>query len=315
MARRRRSRFFDDTDDPRSGGSIEDQIAGGPPAGDEFDEGPSPLGVPREYEVAVQNQDRPGYYPHGFNYRTRGYGAGAHPEDRSAIIGPRYFDGDEWKPSQLSPAKVAQLQRAMATAGLLSDFRYGVWDSRSAKAYAEVLSFANASGMTEQMALQRMVNSPELSLGGGSGSRGGGRQIIGFDENGDPVYSEYVAPPLELKTTNRDDLMRAIRSGIIDRMGVGWSQQQVGELADLYIQKEIEAQRSVYDQKVALERTAFEQGEGAVSGRTIVEPSVPDPETFLENELKRRDLPGFQAGNLANDVMPMFEEAIRGWQL
>ena len=143
--------------------------------------------------------------------------------------GAQYFDGDQWRPASASANTVVQLQQAMATAGLLTNFRLGVWDEESADAYAKVLGYANAAGISDQLALQQMVESPEIAMGGGEGGGGSGRRIIGFDENGDPIYSEYVPPPLELRTTSREDLKKLFRSLTSEKLGVGWTDAQLDE--------------------------------------------------------------------------------------
>jgi hypothetical protein len=304
----------------RRGSSLEDTIAAGPGGSASESDKPKtrkPIGVPEGYQVAQTRDPESfrGMSPNAVDRWTlNGVGPGS-----TSVGGPRYFDGDEWRPANTSAQSVAALQRAMATAGLLDKFRYGVWDDQSAKAYAKVLGYANASGTTAQMALSRMVNNPQLSMaggGGGSGSGSGGGAgggVVGFDENGNPIYGGYVAPPLTLKTTNKDDLRKVMRSAVIDKMGQGWTQQQINELVDAYNWKEIQVQKDAYDQQVALERTAFEQGAGAVSGQTSVTTDVPSPETFVENELMRRDPTGYQAGQVVNEAIPTFMSLLDGW--
>jgi len=304
------------------GGSDADiaaRIAGGitSSSSDEETTTRKPLGVPADWQgTRIRDPESfRGMSPNAVDRWTlNGAGPGA-----TGVGGPRYFVGDEWRPANTSGASVAALQRAMATAGLLDTFRYGVWDNQSAKAYAKVLGFANASGMTAQMALSQMVNSPQIKMAGGSGSGsgsgsgGGGGNVIGFDEQGNPIYEGYVAPPLQLKTTNKDDLRRVMRSAIIDKLGQGWTQAQINEMVDAYNWQEIAVQKSNYDQAVALERTAFEQGAGAVAGQTSVTTEAPSPETFVENELMRRDPIGYQAGQVVNDAIPAFMQMLKGW--
>ena len=277
-----------------------------------------PLGVPADWEgirVRDPNAFR-GMSPNAIDRWTlKGAGPGT-----TGVGGPRYFTGDEWKPANTSGASVGALQRAMATAGLLTKFRYGVWDAQSADAYAKVLGFANAAGITAQMALSQMVNSPQINMAGRGGSSdsdseggGGGGDVIGFDEQGNPIYAPYVAPPLVLETTNKDDLRRVMRSAVIDKLGKGWSQAQINELVDSYVWQEIAVQKSTYDQQNALDRMAFEQGAGAVAGQTVVKPTMPSQETFLENELMRRDPIGYQAGQIVNQAIPQFMSMLDGW--
>lgn len=304
----------------RSGNDDDDDIFGGMPRGGSSSSSGddrrqpstrSPLGVPEGYRTP---------YTRGGLTSARGAEVWAGAGRGHGTIGaklPLYYDGDQLRPSMSDPASIGRLQASLAAAGLLEDFRFGVWDKNSQDAYADLLSEANAAGVTWEAQLRNRAASFDFGGGGssrsGGGGGGGGRWT--FDENGEPIFipDQYVAPPLTLRTTNRDDLVRALRTGIIEKMGVGWNQQQIGELADLYIQKEIQAQQDAYNQQVAIERQAFEQGEGSVSGQVITEATVPSPETFLENELKTRDPIGYQVGTAITDVIPQFAQMLEGW--
>lgn len=294
---------------PREEFDPEDMLSEGPPT-EESSDTEGPFGVPKDYKAKVRLQDLPGYYPHGFSYSRRQYGRGANPTDDRREIGPRYESGDEWEPAQLGGASVVELQRALINAGLLTEFSLGKWDWRSAGAYKRVLEYANASGLTAQMALTQMANSPNVQIGGSDAS---GRTIIGIDEDGNPIFSQYAAPPLELKTTNRDDLRTLIRNLSIKQFGKAWTTAQVDELVDAYNWKEIQVQKDAYDQQVALERTAFEQGDAAVAGQIVMQPSIASPEAFAETEFRRRDPTGAQVGDIVTDVLPMLEQALAGW--
>ena len=282
---------------------------------DERDNPPPPIGVPENYRVPSVVSGRPAQTADALaRHGETGFGQGSVIQRR-----PIYNEGAQYRPASLDPAGIGRLQASLAAAGLLTDFRYGVWDAKSVKAYEQLLGEANAAGITAEAAMRNRAAGIDF----GGGSRGGGGEGGGsgggghweFDENGEPVFIEdqYVPPPLELKRTNRDDLIRAIRTGVIDTMGTGWNSQQVGELADLYLQREEQIQRQAYGQRVALERTAFEQGEGAIAGAVIEQPTMEDPETFLQNELMRRDPAGYQVGGLINDAMPAFVNALKGW--
>jgi hypothetical protein len=293
----------------RSGGGDDGMPQWGGTAG----EPGAPIGVPEDY-TAPYVRDMTGMSARA----GEGWAAGSGGHGSIHQRRPIYNEGDQWRPASLDPAGIGRLQASLAAAGLLTDFRYGVWDSASIKAYEELLGEANAAGITAEAAMRQRAAG--IDFGGGSGGGrdgggGGGGGHWGFDENGEPVFipDQYVPPPLELKRTNRDDLIRAIRTGVIDTMGTGWSQQQVGELADLYLQREEQIQRDAYNRRIGLERTAFEQGESAVAGAVIEEPTMEEPETFLENELRRRDPVGVQAAGVVNDSMPAFIQALRGW--
>jgi hypothetical protein len=243
-------------------------------------------------------------------WSSQGAGPGAIVER-----GPRYFDGDEWRPASLGPAAIGDLQAMMAAAGLLDDFRYGVWDAASVDAYKQLLTEANASGLTAEAALRQRAqgfNAPGGVGGAGGGGGGGSWQID--PETGDPVWvpEQYVPPPLELRTTNKDDLQRLFRETIINTMGEGWSKEQIRELVDAYNWQEIKVQQDAYNQQVAIERAEF-MGERTEGGEVISTVDVPSPETFLENQLMERDPEGFQAGKIINEVLPDFFNMMEGW--
>lgn len=296
------------------GGGSGALLAGGPPPAttpdqQRQDQGPKPLGVPRDYRVPSVVTERPAQTADSIaRHAEAGLGQGA-----VVSRGPRYYDGAQWTPAAASPQSVAQIQRAMATAGLLSDFTLGVWDSKTADAYAEVLTYANASGLDDQTALQQMVEAPRIDMGQGSGS-GGGRRIVGFNPDGSPIYSEYVAPPLEIKPTNRDDLKRMFRSLTAEKLGVGWTDEQLNELVDGYNWQEVRVARQNYDQQVAMERTAFNEGPQAVAGQTFTTEQAPSPETFAENQLIARDPTGYQAAQVGLNSVDMFEQALGKWR-
>ena len=227
--------------------------------------------------------------------------------------GPRYFDGDEFTPAALSPAAIGRLQAALSNAGLLSDFRYGVWDQDSRTAYKALLEEANAAGLTAEVMLTRRQQGMDVNVGGGGGSGsggGGGRQIVGFDEEGNPIYSEFQAPPLELRLSNKDDLRRVFRTAVIDKIGEGWSQAQIDELVDAYNWQEIRVQQEAYQSEVDRMRAEFE---GAPSTEPIVNVAMESPETFLDEEVRRRDPAGVQATDIAEDYAPAFFQALGGY--
>lgn len=306
MALRNPSRYYRPRQDP------EDKIAGGPPSPsssrtEEDSDGPKPIGVPRGYTV-------PSVRVGPVSARQAEALAASNRRLPGTVFerGPRYFDGDQWRIASTSPQTVTAIQRAMVNAGLLNDFKYGVWDERSADAYAKVLAYANAAGISDQMALQQMAENPDLALGGGGSSGGGsgGRQIVGFDENGDPIFSEYVPPPLELRTTNKEDLKNLFRSLTAEKLGIGWNDAQLNELVDAYNWQEIRVQRSNYDQQVALERQAFNEGPEAIAGKALNIEEPPEREAFLQEELIRRDPVGYQAAQVGLSAVDMFREAL-----
>lgn len=85
------------------------------------------------------------------------------PKDhlRPGPSGVFYQDGDQWAPSKYTPAKRADLQVALVKSGLLdrNDLtQLGYWDVASAQAYARVLVFASANGMSDDQALRTIMS-------------------------------------------------------------------------------------------------------------------------------------------------------------
>ena len=179
---------------------------------EEDDDGPKPLGgMDKDYGVPRVR---------GGTYSARGGEAASSwgGEDRTpGTIGkvkPKYFDGDEFGPASLGPAGIGELQAAMSATGLLSDFRYGVWDEPSRNAYKDLLSEANASGLTAEQALNLRAQSVDI------GGKGGGPVVAAA--RGEWLSARTVSrhgsrnscsPPLEIKTTNKKDLKRVFGGG------------------------------------------------------------------------------------------------------
>jgi hypothetical protein len=305
MAIERRRYAGGDPDD-----SIEDEIGGYTPgAGPSRDTGPKPLGVPAGYSVPAVRM--PGY-SHGFSYGQGRY-PGAVPRPRLVEQGPRYVDGDEWRPAAQGPESITEIQRALTMAGYLGPrdrFRLGAWDETTRNAYRSLLEEANASGLNaDAMAAQRAAS---FDVGGSGQDEGDGAGGYSIDPNtGELVPPQFVPPPLELRTTSKADLARLFRGVVIDKLGEGWSQAEINELVDAYNWREIQVQKDAYDEEVARQRAEF-MGE-APSSEPITMVDVESPETFVENELMRRDPESFQAGQIANDYAPAFFSALEGY--
>lgn len=303
---------------PKDTRSADDIYNQGPAGGPALATQSKYVGVPDDYTAVRPMQENPHYYPSGFSYTTGRYGAGAAPSEQGRYEQkPRYRDGDEWKPANLpgGPEAIAELQRQLVNAGYLSGrFQLGRWDPPSVAAYKDLLSEANASGLDAETALRRFGTGPVLNAGRGGGGSGGGGvgggQIVGFDENGNPIYAPFQAPPLELKTTNKDDLRRVFRQAVIDKLGEGWDQAKINELVDAYNWKEIQVQKGAYDQQVAAMRADYEGTQGP---DVISSVDVPSPETFLDTQLQERDPVGYQAGQITQDLIPSVLGNLRGW--
>lgn len=275
----------------------------------EDEDGPKPIGVPEGY-AAVR---RPifGAGLAGGSIRAR-----EQPDGGAYKRPAQYFDGDEWKPANLRADSVAAIQRAMVEAGILGwgDFNYKIWDNKTADAYKEVLSVANAQGVTDRMALTQMAMSGGAygRGGGGQGGEGGGQgEFIGFDENGEPMFAPFQPPPLELKTSNKKDLHRVFRKSIIEELGEGWSEEDISEMVDAYNWREIQVQKEAYDKEVGLMRREF--GGEDIGGEVITSVDVESPETFLEERARAKDPVGYGAGQLTNNYIPAFMEMMEGW--
>lgn len=275
----------------------------GPPTfnpGTKQDDDRKPIGVPKGYTVPVQRSWTPSP---GRSGRVD-LAAGRYMVDQ----GPRYMAGDEWKPANNSPAGIAEAQKMLAAAGLLKDWRYGVWDEPTRKAWIKVLGYANSRGITDRMALIELASAPRSE---GGGTDGGGQWTV--DENGNPVFVEegFQAPPLQLKLPNKQDVERVLRSSVIEKLGEGWDQQQIGDLADMYIAKVRGVQEDAYRQEIDRMEDEFYGREGASEPITTVE--APSLETFAEDELRRRDPGGFEATQVAEDYAPAFFAALGGY--
>lgn len=313
MARDRYARQRQSDDDPpvfRPGSKSKDS--------DRESDRPKPLGVPEGYKTQSYSPFR---YTGGFDnylaqkdpehFKAPGVGQG-----RMIERGPRYNEGDEWKPANNSPAGIAEAQKYLAAAGLLEDWRWGVWDEATRKAWAEVLGYANSRGITDQMALQELATAPPSGGGGGGGSAGGSGGGGGewtVDENGNPVQvqPQFVPPPLQIRLPSREDVGRVLRHSVIDLLGMGWSQAEIDELTDLYMSKVREPQEAAYAQEVDRMEDEFYGRPGQSEPITTVE--APSLETFAEDELRRRDPAGFGATQVAEDFAPAFFSALGGY--
>jgi hypothetical protein len=238
------------------GGLGDEELGGGPPAAGP-DEG-GPIGVPEDYRVDVP-EDSP--------VIARGEVPGS-----TRSVGPQYYEGDEWEPAGLSPTSIRDIQQAMFEAGLLdSGFRIGVWDGVSAGAYADVLAYANAAGISAQQALVRMAATGEFN-------------------------PEEAPPPLVVQRTNPEDLRRVFRATIINELGQGWSQEQINRMVASYHQAEEAAYR--------------QEREMQVEGRSGSFNAPPSPEAFAEAEAMRVDPTGVGAHDLIADYVPTFMQLV-----
>jgi hypothetical protein len=289
---------------------------GGPPSTRGGATAPSrnkPLGVPRGYTATVARRDTANWqYPYVLSRPLVPGLAG----QRDAEQGPRYFEGMEYKPASAPVEEIIEKQRLMVIAGLLSPsegFMLGVWDPTTVKAYRTLLEYANQAGLNADAALRRFAESPGM-VGGSDGEGGGAGGQWGIDpETGEfvPIEETFVAPPMEVRTHNKDDLRRVFRAAVINMLGEGWTEAQINELVDAYNWKEIGLQAEAYRDEVAQMELEF-QGKPRTSN-VISQVDAPSPESFIEEEARESDPQGFAATQIAEDFAPAFFEALGGY--
>lgn len=103
------------------------------------EEEPAPIGVPRGFTGPKSPTANPAV---AAALESAGISTGS---------APRFHDGDEWVPASLPAARIADLQAALAAAGVLkSKYRKGYWEGSSVEAYRNLLGFANAAGISDE---------------------------------------------------------------------------------------------------------------------------------------------------------------------
>lgn len=284
---------------------------GGTSATEAEKRGLKPLGVPKDYTATVGRMWTPSP---GRSGRV----------ERDALRylaeqGPRYFQGDEWRPASYGPDSIAERQRALVLAGYIGAqdrFRLGAWDATTRKAYKALLEDSNAAGVTEDQMIRMRAQGMEVGVGpggagggtdGGGGGGGGGTYIDPV--TGELVEAPYQAPPLELKLPNKQDVRSVFRSAIIDKLGEGWSQEQIDAMADQYINQVRQLQVDAYQQEVARDRDLFETG--TTKRNTITSIDAPSAETFVEDQLMKTHPVEAQAQGV---VDLFFENMGQFWQ-
>jgi hypothetical protein len=261
-----------------------------------------PLGVPAGYTATVERSWTPSP---GRSGRVN-LAAGRYMAEQ----GPRYFTGDEWKPAQRPTGSIVAMQQALVVAGYIGaddSFLLGVWDTPTRKAYSRLLEDANAACITDEAMLTRAAQGMPIG-GGGSGGQGGGGGTHIDPRTGEVVEDQYMPPPLALQVPNFEDSRKVIRSAVIDKLGQGWSQQQIDDLARDYQWRVMQSQTDAYRQETQRGREIFEAGRSDLNQITTV--AAPTAQTFAEEEAQRRDPGGYQAAMIANDFAPAFFEAV-----
>lgn len=213
-----------------------------------------------------------------YNERELRYGAGR----------PRYFKGSEGDPGRLPPHNIAAIQRLMVDANLLSNPRWGFWDPESEEAYRQALREANATGVDIETLLTTYADAAAMAEQQAKGP--------------------FVAPPLQFRVHNEKDVQSAFRKAIVEHLGEGWTQEQINAAAASYRAHEIGVQRDAQMQMIARERQLYETG--ATDIEEITEVDAMSPDTFIEEEARRRDLAGYQANQIGRDYAPAFFAAL-----
>lgn len=198
---------------------------------------------------------------------------------RSGQIG--YVDGDEYRIFEgLSANQIALIQHQMVLGGFIKDTDKivpGNWESTRAD-FQNLLEASNSLGVTWQQALEQFA-APTLDmmggLSGGPGGGGGGRQA-----------PTYVAP-------NRDDLSRAIKTGLYTQFGTYDNAVDVDSLVDQYLAMH----RANFDAQVGL---AMGGGGGSVE-------DVESLEGFVERRAREEDPMGVESRDFLDRANQFFD--------
>lgn len=205
---------------------------------------------------------------------------------------PQYRDGDQFMGANRPPDEIANIQRSLAAARLLTgSFRIGVWDDVTSLAFEALLSYANQTGLDWQRALQQMITTPV------DAQTWGGRAGVGtVDESGVLVNVDGSATGagsgtgggLEVQVSDPDSLRRTFRETAAAMRGQGFSDEQVETMVAAY---------------QAVERRNQERNAAAATGsntdelyETVATPSAQD---WAEAEVRRRD----PSGVMGRDVL------------
>lgn len=186
-------------------------------------------------------------------------------------IAPRYREDDQWMflRNGARPDTIASVNTLLMKAGLISgEIPLGSWLDKSAKAFSQVLAYANRTGMTWDAALQELAADGEAS-GVGASRRGGG---------GGGATRAAFQPRL----SNPDDLKEVFKQAAYNTLGGR------GFVDDAQLEGFV---RSYQEKEIASQRAAF-------SGAKVVD--APQADTAALAQLKETDPDGYQATQFAN---------------
>lgn len=226
-----------------------------------------PIGVPQGYRAPYRGQRLPSM---DFNAGETWMATGQNP----AYIDARYDQTDLQRFAAMSPEAVSQLQSALMAAGLLDEYRRGIYDQSTGNAMEQILAYANQSGLEWQDALDAYLNgeAEKVSLkGAGSG----------------PTFVARLQNPEDLKKSFTQALYNSLGGRYID-------EQQMQQMIDAYQAQDTASQRRAFDV--------------ATSGGGTVEQGQ-SPDTFAEGQAKALDPQGYKAKKFA-DFANVFESLI-----
>lgn len=267
--------------------SAGDKIAGGPPPTDDTGatKKPNPIGVPAEtynpatgqyepWQATVSVAPRaPSVPAHGF---IHAYDSGV-PVGTTSQVPPRYYGGDEVAPAGWDPERIANLQRDLVAVGLIpksASIRVGFWDANSQKAFEQLLGYANQTGTTWQSALS---NYGQMTEAEGAGQ---------------------PRAPLQVRTSNPDELRTVFRKAVIDTLGQGWDQTKIDSMVSAYQAAETGAQTTAYNQ--------------AETGGTVSQ--VASPDVFAATQARAENPLLAQEHDVLTGPIESFKQMLAGWQ-
>ncbi len=204
--------------------------------------------------------------------------------DRNApvprVVGePQYREGEEFTPASWSPETIAAWQGLFVEAGLVDDYRIGVWDADTRGAYKTILGFANQYGIDAETAIRRYVETDLSSDVDGSG----GPQL----------------PPKVVRVSNPEELALTFKKV---------SRQQLG--GDFVDDDTISAMVAAYQSQ---ERQAADQSYDAqLNGGTITAPQSAG--SFAENQLEEfapNAVDAAQTGNVIDGFFQSLGPSVR----
>lgn len=193
--------------------SSDDLLSGGPPVGDEYEEG-SYLGVPKDYQFP----DRRPPQPHTFGLLKP-------PKPFEP-----YMKGDEFTPSSLASEDRARIQLALREAGLYTKnerFQLGVWDQNTRNAYKRLLEYANGAGLEWQAALREYASAKELM--------------------GDTTGADSGRAPLSVRVSNPADIRKAADAAARGAIGRRLRPDELSKIVSAFQSLETGEQTQAYN--------------------------------------------------------------------